>query len=51
MVALAERGARSSNGLQVHVVRLLGADAHQTSVLATHPQLDLPVVATQMADS
>lgn len=30
-------------------MRVRGADAHQTSILTTHPQLDLPVVAARMA--
>jgi hypothetical protein len=47
---LAERGTCLSNGLWVREVRVLGTDAHQTSILTTHPQLDLPVVAAQMTD-
>ena len=47
---LAERGTRLSNGLFVREVRLLNADGHQTSILTTHPHMDLPVVATRLAD-
>jgi len=46
---LAERGTRLSNRHWVREVRVRGADAHQTSILTTHPQLDLPVVAARMA--
>jgi hypothetical protein len=46
---LAERGTRLSNQLWVREVRVRHADAHQTSILTTHPQLDLPTVATRMA--
>ena len=48
---LAERGTRLSNGLWVREVRVVQAgDTHQTSILTTHPGLDLPVVAARMAD-
>ena len=48
---LAERGTRLSNGLWVREVRVRQAgDSHQTSILTTHPGLDLPVVAARMAD-
>ena len=46
---LAERGTRLSNQEWVREVRVRHADAHQTSILTTHPQLDLPAVATRMA--
>lgn len=46
---LAERGTRLSNHHWVREVRVRHADAHQTSILTTHPQLDLPAVATRMA--
>jgi hypothetical protein len=46
---LAERGTRLSNRQWVREVRVRGADAHQTSILTTHPQLELPVVAARMA--
>lgn len=46
---LAERGTRLSNRRWVREVRVRGADAHQTSILTTHPQLDLRVVAARMA--
>jgi hypothetical protein len=46
---LAERGTRLSNQHWVREVRVRHPDAHQTSILTTHPQLDLPAVATRMA--
>lgn len=46
---LAERGTRLSNHHWVREVRVRHADAHQTSILTTHPQLDLPAIATRMA--
>lgn len=46
---LAERGTRMSNQHWVREVRVRHADSHQTSILTTHPQLDLPAVATRMA--
>lgn len=46
---LAERGTRLSNHHWVREVRVRGADAHQTSILTTHPKLELPVVAARMA--
>ena len=46
---LAERGTRLSNQHWVREVRVRHADAHQTSILTTHPHLDLPAVATRMA--
>ena len=46
---LAERGTRLSNGLWVREVRVRGTDAHQTSILATHPHWDLPALAARMA--
>ena len=47
---LAERGTCLSNGLWVREVRVRGADGHQTSILTTHPLLNLPDVAARMAD-
>ena len=46
---LAERGTRLSDRHWVREVRVRGADAHQTSILTTHPKLELPVVAARMA--
>lgn len=46
---LAERGTRLSNNQWVREVRVRGADAHQTSILTTHLQLNLTEVATRMA--
>lgn len=46
---LAERGTRLSNHHWVREVRVRHADAHQTSILTTHPQLDLPAIAIRMA--
>ena len=46
---LAERGTRLSNNHWVREVRVRHADARQTSILTTHPKLDLPTVATRMA--
>ncbi len=48
---LAERGTRLPKGLWVREVRVRQAGAaHQTSILTTHPGLDLPTVAARMAD-
>ena len=46
---LAERGTLLPNQLWVREVRLLGTGGHQTSILTTHPQMDLPVIASRMA--
>ena len=46
---LAERGTLLPNKLWVREVRVLGTGGHQTSILTTHPQMDLPVVASRMA--
>jgi hypothetical protein len=46
---LAERGTRLSNRHWVREVRVRGADAHQTSILTTHPKLELAGVAARMA--
>jgi transposase-like protein len=45
---LAERGTRLANGLWVREVRLLATEGHQSSILTTHPTLDLRLVATRM---
>jgi hypothetical protein len=46
---LAERGTRLTNDLWVREVRVRGPEGHQTSILTTHPHLDLPLVASRMA--
>jgi hypothetical protein len=46
---LAERGTRLKNDLWVREVRGRGADGHQTSILTTNQQLDLPDVAARIA--
>lgn len=46
---LAERGTLLPNQLWVREVRLRGTGEHQTSILTTHPQMDLPVIASRMA--
>lgn len=45
---LAERGTRLVNALWVREVRVRGTEGHQTSILTTHPRLDLSLVAARM---
>lgn len=46
---LAERGTLLPNQLWVREVRLRGTGEHQASILTTHPQMELPVIASRMA--
>lgn len=47
-MALAERGVCLSNALWVREVRQLNADGSQSSIVTTHPTLDLAAVAVVM---